>query len=97
MISDTEAAAAAWVVSPGSTAGTPQVKVGGARAIGLAIAVGRDARWPTLPWKLPFRLIGLPWVLDRLYELVARYRNRLPGETPWCVEHPGECSPSPDS
>lgn len=62
-------------------------KVGGARAIGLALAVGRGARWPIVAWKLPL----LPWVLDRAYGFVADHRRWFPGETPWCERHPDQC------
>ena len=61
--------------------------VGGSRSIALALAVA----WRSRLLLLPFRLPGVPWLLDRIYELVARNRRRLPGDTPWCVEHPDEC------
>ena len=80
-----EAERAAWTVLDDGT------KVGGARAIALALEVGRDARWPTLPWKVP----GAPWLLDRMYQLIAANRHRLPGATPWCVAHPNECATAP--
>jgi predicted DCC family thiol-disulfide oxidoreductase YuxK len=79
-----EAEMAAWAV------GDDGSKVGGARGVALALAVGRDSVLPTLPWKVP----GMPWVLDRVYETVARNRRRLPGDTPWCVVHDGECTTS---
>ena len=84
-MTDDEAEVAAWTV------GDDGSKVGGARGIALALAVGRDSSLPTLPWKLP----GAPWALDRLYEFIARNRHRLPGDTPWCVANEGECT-SPD-
>jgi hypothetical protein len=65
-------------------------KVGGARAIGLGLAVGRNAVWPTAAWKVP----GASWVFDRIYDLIATNRHRLPGETPWCEKHPGQCAVS---
>ncbi len=76
-----EAERAAWTVLDDGT------KVGGARAIALGLATCRGARWPTLPWKLP----GAPWLLDRVYDLVAINRHRLPGTTPWCDAHPDDC------
>ena len=81
-VTEHEAEVAAWTVAPGGT------KVGGARAIALALAVGRGARWPVLPWKLPLA----PWVLDRIYQFVADHRGWFPGETPWCDAHPGQCA-----
>lgn len=77
-----EAERAAWTVGDAS-------KVGGARAIALALAVGRNANWPLVAWKVP----GLPWLLDRVYGVVARNRHRLRGDRPWCHEHPDECVP----
>ena len=82
-LSTEQATVSAWTV-----ASDDEVSVGGARAIALAIAVGRNARWPTVFWRLP----GFGWLADRVYLLVARYRYRLPGETPWCTAHEGECT-----
>lgn len=76
-----EAEQAAWTALPDGT------RVGGARAIALALAVGRDASWPTLPWRVP----GVPWMLDRVYGVVAANRTRIPGEEPWCQQHPDQC------
>lgn len=86
-VTDAEADRAAWAVLDGGTNGR---KVGGARAVGLALEVGRNAAWPTLAWKVP----GLPWALDRIYDLIAKNRRRLPGETPWCETHPNQCVPT---
>ncbi len=82
LVTPDEADVAAWTVAPG-------VKVGGARAIALALAVAFGNRVPVFAWSVP----GMPWVLDRLYELVARLRHRLPGVEPWCVGHPDDCRP----
>lgn len=76
-----QAEVAAWVVAESG------VTVGGARAIGLAVAVAWQRRFVLWPWKVP----GVPWLLDRCYDGVARVRRRLPGTTPWCVAHPGQC------
>lgn len=76
---------AVWAVTPDGT------KVGGARAVALALATGRSARWPVWAWAVP----GIPWLLDQAYGLVALNRRRLPGESPWCVEHPEDCVPDP--
>lgn len=81
LLSPAEAEAAAWTIAP-------DVKVGGARAIGLSLAVAWQSKLPVLPWKVP----GAPWLLDRTYELIARNRHRLPGVEPWCSAHPGECA-----
>ena len=92
-VTDAEADRAAWTVLDAPDApdapdgGTEVRKVGGARAVGLALGVGRNATWPTLAWKVP----GLPWTFDRVYDLIAKNRRRLPGETPWCETHPDQC------
>ena len=85
-VSEAEGDLAAWTVADGG------VKVGGARAIGLALAVGRQARWPVLPWKVP----AAPWLLDQAYALIAANRHRIPGEMPWCLEHAGGCTQCSD-
>lgn len=74
---------AAWAIGADGTV------VGGARAIALVVAVAARSRTPLWPW----RVRGLPSLLDRLYELVASVRRRLPGVTPFCVEQPEACEP----
>lgn len=76
-LSSEETDAAAWAVT------SDGVRVGGARAIGLALAVARGSRWPIVPWRVP----GVPWLLDRIYQFVADHRSWFPGETPWCEAH----------
>lgn len=64
--------------------------MGGARAIALAVAVAWRSRVPLWPWRVP----GLPALADLAYGVVAANRHRLPGVTPFCVEHPDACEPS---
>jgi predicted DCC family thiol-disulfide oxidoreductase YuxK len=71
---------AAWTVAGDSVAGGP-------RGVALMLAVAWNSRLPFLPFKIP----GVPWLLDRLYGWIADHRRRFPGETPWCVAHPDEC------
>ncbi len=73
---------AAWTVAGDAVAGGP-------RAVALMLAVAWNSKLPMLPFRVP----GLPWLLDRLYEWIAANRRRFPGETPWCVAHPDECGP----
>jgi predicted DCC family thiol-disulfide oxidoreductase YuxK len=80
-LSEIETDAAVWAVDRDG------LRVGGARAVGLALAVARGSRWPILPWRVP----GVPWLLDRCYRFVAGHRGWFPGETPWCEAHSGEC------
>lgn len=76
---------AAWTV-------TGDVRAGGPRAVGLFLAVAWNSRLPLLAWRVP----GAPWLLDRIYEWIARNRHRFPGQTPWCNEHPEACDPPPE-
>jgi len=73
---------AAWTVAG------DDVMAGGPRGVALMLAVAWNSRLPMLPFRIP----GVPWLLDRLYEWIARNRRRFPGETPWCEAHPDECS-----
>lgn len=76
---------AAWTVDG-------EVRVGGPRAVGLFAAVAWNTSLPLLIWRLPL----VPWLLDRIYEWIARHRGSFPGQTPWCVEHQDACEPAPD-
>jgi predicted DCC family thiol-disulfide oxidoreductase YuxK len=76
--------AAAWTV-----AADGDIAVGGPKAVGLMIAIAWQRRWPLWLWRVP----GAPWLLDRIYEWIARHRRRFPGEIPWCRANPGECEP----
>ena len=78
-----DAERAAWTVADDG------VIAGGPRSIGLMLAVAWNSKIPMWPWKIP----GVPWVLDRVYEWIAANRRRLPGDTPWCIAHPGACVP----
>ena len=75
-LSVAETDAAAWAVT------FEGVRVGGARAIGLALAVATGSRVPILAWRVP----GMAWLLDVAYGFVARHRTWFPGETPWCED-----------
>jgi predicted DCC family thiol-disulfide oxidoreductase YuxK len=85
-IADCEAAA--WAISSGMSAQP------GAAAVMLTLSVALGSR---LPW-LIYRIPGLRQLQDALYAMVARHRHRLPGATPYCEQHPEECSTprSPD-
>ena len=60
----------------------------GAEAIAAALAVALDS---SLPIKVHRRTATAQ---DRLYDLVARNRHRLPGVTPWCQRYPDDCAGS---
>ena len=52
----------------------------GAAAINRACAL-RLAGWPLYAFYL---IPGITWIEERVYDLVARYRHRLPGGQPAC-------------
>jgi predicted DCC family thiol-disulfide oxidoreductase YuxK len=72
---------AAWAVTPDGR------RYPGAGAINVALAVALD-----LP--LPLWLYGVPGIRqlqDAVYAWVVRNRHRLPGDTPFCAQHPERC------
>lgn len=81
-LSDEQIDRAAWTVAGEAVAGGP-------RGVALMLSVAWNSKLPLLPFRIP----GVPWLLDRLYGWIASNRRRFPGETPWCVAHPGECVP----
>jgi predicted DCC family thiol-disulfide oxidoreductase YuxK len=72
---------AAWTVTPDGR------RYPGAAAVNVALAVALGTR---LPWVL-YRLPGIRQLQDLIYALVARNRTRLPGDTPYCEQHPDAC------
>jgi len=76
-----EADDSAWTIGPDGE------RVGGARAIALAVAVAIGNRAPYVPWHIPRGM----WVMGKSYRFVANRRDKLPGTTPWCEQHPGQC------
>lgn len=81
-VTSEQAATSVWTVTA-----SPTIVVGGPRAIALAVAIGRQQRWPMWPFVVP----GVGWLLDRIYALIAANRGKFPGETPWCQQHPERC------
>ena len=73
--------AAAWAIAPDGT------RYRGAGAIDMALAVGLGFG---LPYWL-YRVLGVGWVQDRVYNWVVANRHRLPGDTPYCDQHPDAC------
>jgi predicted DCC family thiol-disulfide oxidoreductase YuxK len=72
---------AAWGIAPDGT------KYRGAGAVDMAVAVALGS-------SIPYRLYTLPvmrQVQDRVYAWIAMNRGRLPGDTPYCEQHPEEC------
>ncbi|MFT4659306.1 MAG: putative DCC family thiol-disulfide oxidoreductase YuxK [Candidatus Aldehydirespiratoraceae bacterium] len=83
---------AVWTVASDSQGDV--FSAGGPRGVALMLAVAWNSSVPLLPWKFA----GVPWLLDRTYEVIAANRYRFPGDTPWCVANGGDCVPrTPDS
>ncbi len=78
---------AAWAVEPWEACGETRCCYRGAAAINASLAVALGVRFPLSFYGLP----GVGWFQDRLYNLVAVNRHRLPGDTPYCKAHPEEC------
>jgi predicted DCC family thiol-disulfide oxidoreductase YuxK len=75
---------AAWAIAPGLA---PQ---SGAAAVMLTLAVARGSRKPWVIYHPPI----LQQILEGIYAIIARYRHRLPGDTPYCEQFPEECGGS---
>ena len=78
---------AAWAVEPREVCGEVRSHYRGAAAINASLAVALDVRFPLSFYNLP----AVGWFQDRLYDLVAANRRRLPGDMPYCKAHPEEC------
>jgi predicted DCC family thiol-disulfide oxidoreductase YuxK len=73
--------ASVWAITPGGR------KEAGAQAATLIASVLLQRQWPVTLGRMP----GVRHVLALGYRTVARNRHRLPGMTPWCDSHPGQC------
>ncbi len=73
--------AAVWAVSPGGK------RYRGAGAINASLAVATGVALPLLLYELP----GIRQLQDLGYAFVAAVRGKLPGDKPYCKQHPGEC------
>jgi predicted DCC family thiol-disulfide oxidoreductase YuxK len=80
-LSQPEAEAAAWAITPGGE------RYRGAAAVNLALAVALGSRLPLVLYRLP----GLRQLQDAAYAVVASHRHRLPGVRPYCQEYPETC------
>jgi predicted DCC family thiol-disulfide oxidoreductase YuxK len=73
--------AAAWAIA------APGRRYRGAAGINFGLAVALGTRLPLWLYAMP----GLRQVQDRVYDFIARIRRHLPGDVPYCVQHPEEC------
>ena len=73
--------AAAWAVTPDGQ------RYQGAEAINIAISAALGTR-------ILHGIYGLPMIKqlqDLVYDQVAANRSRLPGDEPYCSQHPNRC------
>ncbi|HEY8445671.1 MAG TPA: DUF393 domain-containing protein [Thermomicrobiales bacterium] len=80
-LTEAQAAATVWAVAPDDR------RYAGAAAVAQVLSVALGTR---LPW-LVYRIPGMSRLQERVYDWVARNRGRLPGDQPYCEQHPEEC------
>ena len=76
-----EVQASAWAIAADGS------RYRGAEAVNALVAV---AFGTALPLFL-YYLAGIRQVQNFIYSVVASNRNRLPGDRPYCAQHPAEC------
>lgn len=86
-LTEAEALAAAWAFETDAS-GKQLRPLRGAAAVNRAI----DAALGTRVLSAAYRLPGVWWVQDRVYQWIADHRYLLRGATPWCATHPGDCA-----
>lgn len=72
---------AAWAITP------DRQRYPAAMAVNLTLAVALRTRLPL--WF--YAIFGIRQLQDSAYAWVARNRSRLPGDTPYCEQHPEQC------
>ena len=76
-----ECKATAWAIAPDGG------RYRGAEAVNAVVAVALGSAVPLLRYSLP----GIRQLQDFIYYLVASNRSLLPGDQPYCAQHPAEC------
>ena len=76
-----ECEATAWAIAPDGG------RYQGAEAVNAVVAAALGVTVPLLLYSLP----GMRPLQDFIYYLIASNRSRLPGERPYCAQHPAEC------
>ena len=59
----------------------------GAEAVNAVVAAALGTAVPLLLYNLP----GIRQLQNFVYSLIASNRSRLPGDRPYCAQHPAEC------
>jgi predicted DCC family thiol-disulfide oxidoreductase YuxK len=76
-----ECKASAWAIAPDGG------RYRGAEAMNALVAAALGSALPLLVYHLP----GIRQLQESVYSLIASKRHRLPGDTPYCTQHPAEC------
>ena len=76
-----ECEASAWAIEPDGS------RYRGAEAVNALVAVALGTALPLLLYYLP----GIRQLQDFIYSVVASNRSRLPGDRPYCAQHPADC------
>ena len=75
-----ECEASAWAIAPDGE------RYRAAEAVNALVAVALGTAVPLLLYYLP----GIRQMQDFIYSVVASSRGRLPGDRPYCTQHPAE-------
>jgi predicted DCC family thiol-disulfide oxidoreductase YuxK len=76
-----ECKASAWAIAPDGR------RYRAAEAMNALVACALGTAVPLLLYCLP----GIRQLQDFIYSVVASNRSRLPGDRPYCAQHPAEC------
>jgi predicted DCC family thiol-disulfide oxidoreductase YuxK len=76
-----ECKATAWAIAPDGG------RYRGAEAVNVVVATALGSAVPLLLYSLP----GIRQLQNFIYYLVASNRSLLPGDQPYCTQHPAEC------
>jgi len=76
-----ECEASAWAIASDGS------RYRGAEAMNALVAAALGTAVPLHLYYLP----GIRQLQDFIYYLVASNRSRLPGDRPYCAQHPAEC------
>ena len=76
-----ECEASAWAIASDGS------RYRGAEAVNAVVAAALGTAVPLFVYSLP----GIRQLQDIVYSLVASNRSRLPGDHPYCAQHPAEC------
>ena len=76
-----ECKASAWAIAPEGE------RYRGAEAMNALVACALGSALPLLLYNLP----SIRQMQDFIYSLIASNRSRLPGDQPYCAQHPAEC------